>query len=161
MYHEWWNEFCEKIPLNCHMNILIIQGPNLNLLGLRSSQLGSTLTLDKVNKGIRYHLRNTEHTIKIVQTHKVDYALALLQRKRNWAHGILFAPSSWALYEYSLYQAITLISPPVIEIHFSKDYQLGINPDRSIFQDVCYDSIIDHPEIVFLKGIDILLELAS
>ncbi|NOZ75255.1 MAG: type II 3-dehydroquinate dehydratase [FCB group bacterium] len=143
------------------MNILIIQGPNLNLLGLRSAQLGSTLTLDKVNKLIRRHVRNSEHTVKIVQTHKTDHALSLLQRNRNWAQGILFAPAGWALYEYALRQAIELIRIPVIELHFTPEYQLGIDPAQSIFHAVCRKTLVEAPETVFQTGIDQLLEIAD
>ena len=53
------------------MNILFLEGPNLNLLGLKSSKIkGSRLTLDKLNKHLRKHIRNTDHNLKIIQTHK-------------------------------------------------------------------------------------------
>ncbi len=143
------------------MNILIIQGPNLNLLGLRSSQLGNNLTLDKVNRGIRHFIRKNDCTVKIYQTHKTDFAISLFQRNRNWADGIIFAPSGWANSEYALKQIITLLPIPVIEIHFIRDYQMGIDPEESIFKDVCNKSIIDSPEQVFIRGIDFLLNQLS
>ena len=49
------------------MNIIILQGPNLNLLGLKSSPTGDRLTLDKLNKAILRHVRNLEITLKILQ----------------------------------------------------------------------------------------------
>ena len=50
------------------MTILILQGPNLNLLGLKSSKSEQKLTLDKVNRAIRLHARNLNIKLKIVQT---------------------------------------------------------------------------------------------
>ena len=52
------------------MTILILQGPNLNLLGLKSSTIGDKLTLDRFNKAIRLHIRNKKIKLKIVQTNK-------------------------------------------------------------------------------------------
>lgn len=141
------------------MNILIIQGPNLNLLGLRSAQLGSTLTLDKINKGIRRHVRNTEHTVKIIQTHKVDHAIAIIQRNRNRVRGMLLAPTGWALHEFALRQTVELIQTPVIEIHFTPEYQLGIDPLQSIFREVCRETLVGSPDTIFQTGIDHLLEI--
>ena len=49
------------------MNILIIQGPNINLIGLRSAKIGEKVTLDKVNQGLRKQAnkRPEEITLKI------------------------------------------------------------------------------------------------
>ena len=43
------------------MNILVLQGPNLNLIGLKSSQLGDKITLDKLNRSLRSHVKNCNH----------------------------------------------------------------------------------------------------
>ena len=57
------------------MNILILQGPNLNLLGLKSSKRESRLTLDKLNKQIRSFSKDSEISIKTLQTHKKFQAI--------------------------------------------------------------------------------------
>ena len=61
------------------MNILILQGPNLNLLGLKSSENGKHLTLDKLNKAIRKHVHGKDVTLKFLQTHKQYQAINILQ----------------------------------------------------------------------------------
>ena len=80
------------------MNILILHGPNLNLVGKISAKQGDKITLDKINTGLRRHVRDSEITLKIFQTHKVYQAINFIQRNRNWANGLLFAPMSWAQY---------------------------------------------------------------
>ena len=45
------------------MNILILHGPNLNLIGNISAKLGNKITLDKINTGVRHYVRNTEITL--------------------------------------------------------------------------------------------------
>ena len=78
------------------MTILVLQGPNINLLGLKSSTIGDKLTLDKFNKAIRLHIRNKKIKLKIIQTHKEYIALNFIQRNRNVANGLIVIPTSWA-----------------------------------------------------------------
>ena len=52
------------------MNILILQGPNLNLLGLKSSQIKKQLTLGKLNSLIRTEMKQYDIRLKFLQTHK-------------------------------------------------------------------------------------------
>ena len=94
------------------MNILILQGPNLNLLGLRSKTISKRLTLDKLNKGIKNHAVNKDVKLKVNQTHKQFQAVNFLQRNRNWANGLLFIPTSWAHAEYTLFETIKIIDLP-------------------------------------------------
>ena len=49
------------------MTILILQGPNLNLLGKKSAEIGDSITLNKLNRAIRLHVRNTKIKLKIIQ----------------------------------------------------------------------------------------------
>ena len=91
------------------MNVLILQGPNLNLLGLKSSQSNEKLTLDKLNKAIRLHVKNNNINLKFLQTHKEFQAINFLQRNRNWANSLLFIPTSWAKNNYTILETINLI----------------------------------------------------
>ena len=91
------------------MNLLIIQGPNLNLLGKKSSQAGECITLDKINKALRLLVRNQNINLKFLQTHKIERTITSLQRNRNWADGILIAPMAWAKFEYVLKETLQLI----------------------------------------------------
>ena len=52
------------------MTILILHGPNLNLVGLKSAKAGEKLTLDKINRAIRLYVRKKDINLKIIQTHK-------------------------------------------------------------------------------------------
>lgn len=136
------------------MNILIIQGPNLNLLGVKSAKQGKRVTLDKVNKGIRRYIREKGITIKIYQTHSIEKVVTLLQRNRNWANGTIIAPGVWSIYEAILVDTIELIEVPTIEVHDeddNKDYAI-----KSILSSVCKKQIVASAEDMFVKAIKIL-----
>ena len=115
------------------MNILIIQGPNLNLLGFQSSKVKDTLTLTKLNKSLKIYFKGKKITFKTYQTHKQFQAVNILQRNRNWADGILFIPTSWARYEYTLLETITLIKVPTSIVFFDEPLSMGPGIKESIF----------------------------
>lgn len=137
------------------MNILIIQGPNLNLIGVKSAKKGKRITLDKINKGIRRYIREKDITVKIYQTHSIAKAVTLLQRNRNWANGIIIAPGVWSTYEAILVDTLELIGVPTIEVYDkndNKDYAAS-----SLLNTTCIKKIVIPAEEMFLKGIKQLI----
>ena len=92
------------------MNILILQGPNLNMLGLKSSKTKANVTLDKINRALKKHVKGKNVSLKLLQTHKQFQAVNFLQRNRNWADGILFIPTSWARNEFTILETLELIN---------------------------------------------------
>ena len=117
------------------MNIIILQGPNLNLLGLKSVEDGDRLTLDKLNKKIRLYTHSNDIRSKILQTHKVYKAINFLQRNRNWADGILFIPMSWAKYQWTIKETLDLISIPAAFVFFDPPFDFGTPVSDSILNE--------------------------
>ena len=138
------------------MNILIIQGPNLNLIGVRSAKLGKRVTLDKVNKGIRRYIREKGITIKIYQTHSIEKMVTLLQRNRNWANGLILAPSVWSTYEAILLDTLELIEVPTIEVY--DKYNNNNYAGKSLLSTVCKKKIVSPSDEMFVKGIKYLVK---
>jgi 3-dehydroquinate dehydratase len=142
------------------MQILIIQGPNLNLIGTHSARRNSEtrLTLDKINRGIRRSLRNLDNsvTVKILQTYDLTRVITAIQRNRNWANAIIIAPSSWCNYEYTLKATLELIDLPFVEVYFSKPYNSFGSAMDSILSSVAIKTITGDPEKVFIKAIHIV-----
>ena len=141
------------------MNILIIQGPNLNLVGLRSAKSGEQITLDKINRSLRQQAnkRPEELTLKILQTHKIEKAITTIHRNRNWANGIILAPMAWARYEYALRDCLDTIAMPTIEVFLSEQYESKEDESTSILSAVCLNSISGHPLSIFTDALDLLV----
>ena len=137
------------------MNILILHGPNLNLIGNISAKLGNKITLDKINTGVRHYVRNTEIKLKICQTHKVYQAINFIQRNRNWANGLLFAPMSWAQYEYSICESIRISHIKTIQLLFNDNY----DEKNSIFTKTAIETLTGKPDKVYIDGIKFLQKL--
>ena len=141
------------------MNILVLHGPNLNLMGSISAHIGQQITLDKINTGLRRHVRNSEINLKIMQTHKIFQAINFIQRNRNWADGMLFAPMAWARYEYSIVETLQIADIPTIQLLFSDGFS-DIDKDSSIFSNTCKSTISGTPDQVYIDGINALKKLA-
>ena len=97
-------------------NILIIQGPNMNLLGHRKITVNPHITLDKLNRNLRKVANSLNMKIKIIQTNDEARAVAVLQRQRNKMDGILFFPGPWQKTGYVLQDTLHLLSIPFVTI---------------------------------------------
>ena len=141
------------------MNILIVQGPNLNLIGLRSAKSGDQITLDKINRGLRQQAnkRPEDLTVKILQTHKIEKAMTTIHRNRKWANGIVIAPMAWARYEYALRDCLDTVAIPTIEVFLTDQYESEEDKVMSILSAVCMDSMSGHPLSIFTDALDRLV----
>ena len=141
------------------MNILIVQGPNLNLIGLRSAKSGDQITLDKINRGLRQQAnkRPEDLTVIILQTHKIEKAMTTIHRNRKWANGIILAPMAWARYEYALRDCLDTVAIPTIEVFLADQYESEEDKVMSILSAVCMDSMNGHPLSIFTDALDRLV----
>ena len=141
------------------MNILIVQGPNLNLIGLRSAKSGDQITLDKINRNLRKQAnkRPEDLTVKILQTHKIEKAMTTINRNRRWANGIILAPMAWARYEYALRDCLDTVAIPTIEVFLADQYESEEDKVMSILSAVCMDSMSGHPLSIFTDALDRLV----
>ena len=144
------------------MDILVLQGPNLNLIGVQSAKVGERVTLDKMNKCLRQHANSIslEIQLRFLQTHKAEKAVSFIQRNRKKTQGIIFAPTSWGQYEYSILDALKLSNAPCVQVLFDNNYG-SLAKNDSIFSPVCIDTAEGHPMTVFNSALDALLKHLS
>ena len=136
------------------MTILILYGPNLNLLGLKASKLKTRLTLDKVNRAIRKHVRGKGITLKIIQTHKEYLAINFIQRNRNSADGLVIIPTSWAKYNQTIFETINITELETAAVYFDESYSFGTNEEDSIFVSNKIKSFSGEPLNAIVSAID-------
>ena len=136
------------------MTILILHGPNLNLLGLKSSKSGEKLTLDKVNRAIRLHVRNRDINLKIIQTHKEYIAINFIQRNRNSAKGLVAIPTSWAKYNQTLLETIEVCKIPTAAVYFDDKYDFGTSERDTIILGDNIESFSGKPIETIISAID-------
>ena len=141
------------------MTILILHGPNLNLLGLKSTESGEKLTLDKVNRAIRLHVRNKDINLKIIQTHKEYIAINFIQRNRNSAKGLVVIPTSWAKYNQTILETIKICKLPTATVYFDVKYNFGTKEEDTIFIEDNIKSFTGEPIETIISAIDHIVNI--
>ncbi len=141
------------------MTILVLQGPNLNLLGKKSAETGDSITLNKLNRAIRLHIRDKEIKLKIVQTHKEHIALNFIQRNRNEAKGLIIIPTSWAKYNQTILETIDLSGLHTAVIYFDHSHSFGTSEDQSILKNDNIKSFTGTPIDVTISAIDYIANI--
>ena len=141
------------------MNILILQGPNLNLLGKKSAEIGDSLTLNKLNRALRLYVRGKEIKLKILQTHKEYIALNFIQRNRNQAKGLIIIPTSWAKYNQTILETINLSRLQTAAIYFDSSFSFGTSEDESILINDTIKAFTGHPVDITISAIDYIAKI--
>ncbi|RPH02723.1 MAG: type II 3-dehydroquinate dehydratase [bacterium TMED144] len=139
------------------MKILILHGPNLNLIGKISAKNKETVTLDKINKSMKKFCNGKNLELKIFQTHKVFQAINFLQRNRNYSKKLIFTPMSWSLYEHSLLETIKVCNYNLMQVSFNEGYALS-DFNKSIFNSCSTKNFINHPLSVYEDALSYMLK---
>jgi len=125
----------------------------MNLIGLRSAQIGERITLDKIDTALNRQAKKLNIVLKTLQTHKVSKVITFLQRNRNWADGLLFSLGAWSMCQHDIFDTLMLTKTPFIEIFPSAQFMLEKYATNSIFHKIAFDMVIDHPITAYTEGL--------
>jgi 3-dehydroquinate dehydratase-2 len=143
------------------MKILVLHGPNLNLLGTREPEIYGSLTLADINAKL-VELAGEQHAELVCKqsNHEGDLVDAL-HDARTWADGVVFNPGAYTHTSIALRDAIAAIGIPVIEVHLSNVYAREEFRHVSMISAVCRAKITGLGWRSYTLGLRALLELLS
>lgn len=101
------------------MRVLVIHGPNLNLLGQREPEIYGTQTLEQINASIEALARELQIDVTCVQHNGEGAIVDELHAARSAYDAIVLNPGAYTHYSYAIADAISAIKIPVIETHLS------------------------------------------
>ena len=124
------------------MKILILNGPNLNLIGRREPEVYGTQSLDDFLNDMKK--RFPQHAIDVFQTNHEGVLIDKLHEAMDCYDGVVINPGGYAHTSIALADAIRAIGKPVVEVHISNIYQREEYRRHSFTAEACVKTIAGH-----------------
>ena len=139
------------------MRILIIHGPNLDMLGRRDKDIYGELSLEEINGLIKNRAKKLDVQLDIVQSNFEGEIVERLHRAMDdETSGIIINPAAFTHYSIAIRDALEPLSIPVIEVHLSNIYSREEFRKKSVIAPVCTGQITGFGHYGYLLALDML-----
>jgi 3-dehydroquinate dehydratase-2 len=135
------------------MKILVLHGPNLNLLGTREPEVYGSLTLGEIDARLVELGKSLGAEVTCRQSNHEGALIDTLHEARTWADGVVFNPGGYTHTSVALHDAISAIGIPVVEVHLSNVYAREEFRHRSLLSPVCKGKITGFGWNSYMLGI--------
>lgn len=137
--------------------ILLLHGPNLNLLGTREPEVYGTMTLEDINDLVRSRAAKYKVDVRAEQSNHEGALVDIIHVARNYADGIVMNPGAYTHTSVALRDAISAVGLPVIEVHMSNVHAREEFRHHSYLAPVCVGQIAGFGWRSYILGVDALL----
>ncbi|HVI23593.1 MAG TPA: type II 3-dehydroquinate dehydratase [Myxococcales bacterium] len=136
------------------MNVLLLNGPNLNLLGEREPEVYGSATLPQVEKIFAERARELGCAVRAYQSNHEGALIDKLHELRRWANGVVFNPGAYTHTSYALRDSIASTRLRVVEVHISDLSKREPWRQVSVVTEVCAHRIMGKGIAGYLEALE-------
>ena len=141
--------------------ILVIHGPNLNLLGQREPDIYTRVSLKQINENLKKIARRNKISLKIIQSNHEGQIVDLIGRaKKNYA-ALLINPAAYTHTSVAIRDAIAAAALLTVEVHLSNIYSREEFRQKSLISPVVKGSIFGFGPASYYLGLEALIDLIN
>lgn len=141
------------------MNLLIINGPNLNMLGIREPSIYGTKTYNDLVELLQNYSNKKNIEVEIIQSNHEGIIIDKIHEAYfNNVDGIIINPGAYTHYSYAILDAIKSVNIPTIEVHLSDISKRDEFRKHSVISEACISTIKGEHFNGYLKAIDYFID---
>ncbi|ETW94475.1 MAG: 3-dehydroquinate dehydratase [Candidatus Entotheonella factor] len=123
-------------------HILVVHGPNLNLLGTREPGIYGAATLPEINQQLQRQAEEAGHTLSHFQSNHEGAIVDYIQQQGREADILIINPGAFTHTSVAIRDAILAVALPAIEVHLSNIHQREPFRHHSYFSDICIGQVV-------------------
>ena len=134
--------------------ILVIHGPNLNMLGRREKKIYGKISLEKINSDLKSLAKELNVNIEFKQSNVEGELVNIIQRAvRTKVSGILINPAAYTHTSVAIRDALSAVKIPAVEVHISNIYQREEFRHKSLTVPACIGQVAGFGKMSYLLGL--------
>jgi len=138
--------------------ILVLNGPNLNLLGQRDPQIYGRDSLADIEARLRERAAQLDVELRFFQSNHEGELIDKLHEARHWADGVIINGGALSHYSYALADALLALEKPVVEVHLSNVFKREEWRRHSVLAPACVGFICGFGSGSYLLALEGLLQ---
>ena len=139
--------------------ILVIHGPNLNLLGDREADIYGKVTIDDINKDLKKIAKEKKAELTVFQSNHEGEIVELIGKSKNKYDAIVINPAAYTHTSVAIRDAISAVNVPTVEVHLSNIYAREEFRRTSLISDVAKGQICGFGKMSYILGLEAAVSL--
>jgi 3-dehydroquinate dehydratase-2 len=122
-------------------NVLVVHGPNLDLMGTREPEIYGRVTLQEINQRLQEEAKQLGLDVRFFQSNHEGEIVEAIHEARGWADAIVINPAAFTHYSISIRDALEAVQVPVVEVHLSNIHAREPFRSRSVIASIARGQI--------------------